>query len=134
MTLFISSISAAGEGLALMLLMNSVMIAYGVLAVTAGGTDYERFHTCIMYVNTIAIVVLNISHVWSLALMACSTAIFFGFEIFNPIIDLKEAIGTSVFYAMGIYASTIARKTQSILAQRAFLMSLRDQYRSAKLK
>jgi diguanylate cyclase (GGDEF)-like protein len=127
-------ISAAVEGLALMLLMNSVMIAYGVLAVAAGGSDYERFLTCIMYVNTIAIVVLNVGHAWSLALMICSTLIFFGFEIFNPMIDLKEAIGTSVFYAMGIYASTIARKTQSILAQKAFLMSLRDQYRSAKLK
>ncbi len=35
---------------------------------------------------------------------------------------------------MGIFASTIARKTQSILARKTFLMSLRDQYRSAKLK
>ena len=127
-------ISAAVEGLALMLLINSVKIAYGVLAVAAGGSNYERLLTCIMYVNTIAIVVLNVGYGWSLALMVCSTAIFFGFEIFNPAIDLKEAIGTSAFYAMGIYASTIARKTQSILAQKAFLMSLRDQYRSAKLK
>jgi diguanylate cyclase (GGDEF)-like protein len=66
--------------------------------------------------------------------MASSTAIFFGFEIFNPAIDLKEAVGTSVFYAMGIYAATIARKTQSILGQKAFLMSLRNQYRSDALE
>jgi len=133
-TVWRKPISAAVEGLALMLLINSVMIAYGVLAVAAGGSNYERLLTCIMYVNTIAIVVLNVGYGWSLALMVCSMAIFLGFEIFNPAIDLKEAIGTSVFYAMGIYASTIARKTQSILAQKAFLMSLRDQYRSAKLK
>ena len=126
--------SAAVEGLSLLLLMSSVMLAYGVLAVAAGGSDYERFLTCIMYVNTIAIVVFNIDYVWSLSLMICSTAIFFGFEIFNPAIDLKEAIGTSIFYAMGIYAATIARKTQSILAQKAFLMSLRNQYRSDALK
>ncbi len=55
-------ISAAVEGLALMLLMSSVMIAYGVLAVAAGGSDYERFLTCIMYVNTIAIVVFNVGY------------------------------------------------------------------------
>ena len=60
--------------------------------------------------------------------------IFFGFEIFNPAIDLKEAIGTSVFFAMGIFASTIARKTQSILGQKAFLLTLRNQYRSDALK
>ncbi|SDO24352.1 diguanylate cyclase [Afipia sp. GAS231] len=126
--------SAAVEGLSLLLLMITVMIAYGYLAVAAGGTDYERFLTCIMYANTIAIVVFNVDYVWTLALMVCSTATFFGFEIFNPAINLEEAIGTSVFYAMGIYAATIARKTQSILGQKAFLMSLRSQFRSDALK
>ena len=126
--------TAAVEGLSLMLLMSSVMIAYGLLAVAAGGSDYERFLTCIMYVNTIAIVVFNVDYVWTLALMACSTMIFFGFEIFNPAIDLEEALGTTIFYAMGIYAATIARKTQSILAKKAFLLSLRNQYRSDALK
>jgi hypothetical protein len=59
--------AAAVEGLSLILLMSSVMIAYGFLAVAAGGSDYERFLTCIMYVNTIAIVVFNVDYVWSLA-------------------------------------------------------------------
>jgi diguanylate cyclase (GGDEF)-like protein len=126
--------SAAVEGLSLLLLMISVMIAYGVLAVTAGGTDYERFLTCIMYVNTIAIVVFSVDYIWTLSLMVCSTGIFFGFEIFNPAIELKEAIGTSIFYATGIYASTIARRTQSILGKKAFLLSLRNEYRSDALR
>ena len=126
--------SANVEALALILLMGSVMMAYGVLAVAAGGSNYERFLMCIMYVNTIAIVVFNIGRVWSLALMVCSTTIFFGFELFNPAIDFKEAIGTSIFFAMGIYAATIARKTQSILGQKAFLLSLRNQYRSDALQ
>jgi diguanylate cyclase (GGDEF)-like protein len=126
--------SAFVEGLSLLLLMISVMMAYGALAVSAGGTDYERFLTCILYVNTIAIVVFSVDYIWTLALMICSVAIFFGFEIFNPAINFEEAIGTSVFYAMGIYAATIARKTQSILGQKAFLLSLRNQYRSDALK
>jgi diguanylate cyclase (GGDEF)-like protein len=86
-----------------------------------------------MYVNTIAIVVFNVDYVWSLALVTCSVGLFFGFEIFNPAIDLKEAIGTSVFFATGMYAATIARKTQSILGRKAFLLSLRNQYRSDAL-
>jgi diguanylate cyclase (GGDEF)-like protein len=126
--------SAALEGLSLVLLMSSVMLAYGVLAVTAGGSDYERFLTCILYVNTIAIVVFNVEYVWTLCLMVCSTTMFFCFEIFNPAINLEEAVGTAVFYTMGIYAATIARKTQSILGQKAFLLSLRNQYRSDALK
>jgi diguanylate cyclase (GGDEF)-like protein len=126
--------SAAVEGLSLMLLMTSVMLAYGFLAVAAGGADYERILICVMYANTIAIVVLNVDYIWTLSVMVCSAAIFFGFEIFNPEIELKEAIGTSAFYAIGMYAATIARKTQSILGQKAFLMSLRNQYRSDALQ
>ena len=126
--------SAAVEGLSLILLMSSVMMAYGFLAVATGGNEYERFLICIMYVSTIAIVVFNIDYAWTLALMLCSAAIFLGFEIFNSAIELKVAIGTSIFYAVGMYAATIARKTQSILGQKAFLMSLRNQYRSDALK
>jgi diguanylate cyclase (GGDEF)-like protein len=87
-----------------------------------------------MYLNTIAIVVFNVDKVWSLSLMLCSAGIFFGFEIANPAIDLKEAIGTWIFYAIGIYAATIARKTQTILGQKSFLLSLRNQYHSAALE
>jgi diguanylate cyclase (GGDEF)-like protein len=126
--------SAAFEGLSLLLLMSSVMMAYGFLAVAAGGSDYERFLTGILYVNAIAIVVFNVDHVWTLSLMVCSTTLFFGFQVFNPAIDIGEAIGTSIFYAIGIYAATMARKTQSILGQKAFLLSLRNQYRSDALK
>jgi hypothetical protein len=80
--------SAAVEGLSLTLLMSSVMMAYGVLAVAAGGDNYERFLVCIMYVNTIAIVVFNVDYAWMLALMVCSVGIFFGFETFNPAISI----------------------------------------------
>ena len=65
--------SAAVEGLSLMLLMSSVMIAYGCLAVAAGGASYERFLICIMYANTIAIVVFNVDYIWTLSLMVCSS-------------------------------------------------------------
>ncbi len=125
---------AAVEGLSITLLMSSVMLAYGCLAVAAGGAGYERILICVMYANTIAIVVLNIDYIWTLSLMICSAAIFFGFEVFNPAIDFDEAVGTSVFYAIGIYAATIARKTQAILGQKAFLLSLRNQYRSDALQ
>jgi diguanylate cyclase (GGDEF)-like protein len=78
--------------------------------------------------------VFDVEYIWSLSLMVCSTAIFFGFEIFNPATDYKEAIGTSVYFAIGFFGSSIARKTQTLLGKKSFLMSLRDGYRSAALK
>jgi diguanylate cyclase (GGDEF)-like protein len=122
------------EGVSLVLLMFSVTIAYGCLAVASGGADYERLLTCVVFVNAIAIFVFNISHRWSLVLMTSAIGNFFGFEILNSAVSSREAMGTTIFYAMGIFAVTMARRTQSILAQKTFLMSLRDQYRSAKLK
>jgi diguanylate cyclase (GGDEF)-like protein len=126
--------SAVVEGLSLILLMCSIMIAYGALGIAAGGNDYERYLTLSMYVSTIAMVVFNVEYAWSLSLMIGSILIFFGFEIFNPAIDYKEAIGTSVYFAIGCYGTSIARKTQTRLAKKSFLMSLRDEYRSAALK
>ena len=122
------------EAASLVLLMLGVTVVYGFLAVETGGRDYERLLTCIMFVNAIAVVVFNISYLTALALMSCAIGNFFGFEIFNPAVSYQEAIGTTSFYAMGMFAAATARKTQSILAQKTFLMSLRDQYRSAKLK
>jgi diguanylate cyclase (GGDEF)-like protein len=126
--------SAVVEGLSLILLMCSLMIGYGVLAVAAGGNDYERYLISIMYVNTIAIVVFNVEYIWTLSLMVCSALIFFGFEIFNPAIGYKEAIGTSLYFAIGFYGTSVARKTQTLLGKKSFLMSLREEYRSAALK
>ena len=126
--------SAVVEGLSLILLMCSIMIAYGTLGIAAGGSNYERYLTWIVFVNTIAMVVFDVEYVWSLSLMVCSTAIFFGFEIFNPATDYKEAIGTSVYFSIGFFGSSIARKTQTLLGKKSFLMSLRDGYRSAALK
>jgi diguanylate cyclase (GGDEF)-like protein len=126
--------TAAVEGLSLVLLMSSVMITYGLLAAAAGGVSYERFLICILYANAIAIVVFNVEYIWSLSLMICAMAIFFAFDVFNPEVSFREALGTSIFYAVGMYAATIARKTQSILGKKSFLLSLRNQYRSAALK
>lgn len=126
--------SATVEGLSLLLLMSSVMIAYALLSVAVGGSSYERFLICIMYVSTIAIVVFNVEYIWSLSLMICSIAIFFGFELCNPAISFKEASGMSIFYAIGIFAATVARKTQAILSKKAFLLALRSHYRSDALK
>jgi diguanylate cyclase (GGDEF)-like protein len=122
------------EGLSLLLLMMGMMVAYGTLAAVAGGGDYERILTGILFANAIAIVVFQVEFIWSLSLMVSCLTIFFGFELFNPAISVKESIGATAYYAAGIYAATIARKTQSILAQKTFLMSLRNQYRSEALK
>jgi len=126
--------SAMVEGMSLVLLMSSVMVVYGLLAAAAGGASYERFLTCILYANAIAIVVFNVEYVWSLSLMICAMAIFFAFDTFNPAVSFREALGTSIFYAIGMFAATIARKTQSVLAKKAFLLALRNQYRSEALK
>ena len=126
--------SAVVEGVSLVLLMSGVMIVSGGHAIIAGGSEFERLLTGILFVHAIAIVVFQVEQLWSRALMVCSLVIFFCFELLNHAIGVQDAIGTVAFYAMCMFAATIARKTQSILAQKTFLMALRDQYRSDSLK
>jgi diguanylate cyclase (GGDEF)-like protein len=122
------------EGLSVFLIISAMMIAFGLLGVAAGGSNYERSLTGIFYVSTAAIVVINISYGWSMALMVACASIYCGFEIFNPEISLRTALGTSSFYTMAAYAITLTRKVQLTLSRRAFLMSLRDHYRREQLE
>jgi diguanylate cyclase (GGDEF)-like protein len=122
------------EGLSVFLILNVMMIAFGLLGFAAGGSDFERCVTAIFYVATAAIVILDIDYRWSLAVMISTSGIFCGFNFLNPSVALRTAIGTSAFYVVSSFAITLARKTQSLRAQRAFLMSLRDQYRSRQME
>jgi diguanylate cyclase (GGDEF)-like protein len=124
--------SAAAEGLSLILLMLCINIGYGWLALQSGRSD-ERIVTGVVFVNAIAIGTFNIDYLWSLGMMAFSITIFYGFEMVNPLLFYQEAVGTSIFYMIAVYSATIARKTQLILSQKNFLLSLRDRYRSEAL-
>ena len=126
--------SAFTEGLSLVLMLSGMMLASGWLGAAVGNGNYERFLTATLYVTTIAIALFNVGQAWTLALMAGPVSIFLGFEIFNPAVDAREAIGTTIFYAMGIYSVTNARRAQSLLSKKSFLLSLRDRYRSDALK
>jgi len=124
--------NATVEGMSLVLLMLGISISYGWLALHSGRSD-ERIITGVIFVNAMAIGVFNIDYVWSLGMMMSAVTIFFGFEMVNPLLYSEEAVGTSIFYFCAVYSAAIARKTQVILSQRTFLLSLRDQYRSAAL-
>jgi len=126
--------SDAVEGLSVVLLMVGVTTAYNYLSVITGGNGYGRFLSDIVFWNAIAIMVFNVSYRWTVALMVCTVANLLCFEVLNPTATYKEAIGFTIFYVIGLFAATAARKTQSLLAQKTFLMSLRDQYQRAQLE
>jgi diguanylate cyclase (GGDEF)-like protein len=114
--------------------MSVMLVAFGLLGMAAGGSADERLLTGMLYVTTISIVVFSVEYAWSLAIMVVCTLIFCGFETLNSAVDFRTAVGISLLYAMGIYTATIARKTQSILSRKSFLMSLRDQHQRAQLE
>jgi diguanylate cyclase (GGDEF)-like protein len=121
------------EGLSIVAIISLLIAAFGSLGAAEAGANSERILTGAMYVATIAIVVLNIELVWSTAIAVCSIMIYFGYEILNPAIEPRVAIGSTLYYAMGLFAVVAARRTAMILSQKGFLMSLRDQYRSKAL-
>ena len=121
------------ESLSLVLLMAATLFAYGSLGAMAGGPDHERYLTGALFLVAVALMVFGIELVWTMVLCATALAIFLGFQLVNPSVAWPTALALTLFYGMGLVATVVARRTATILAQRSFLMSLRDRHRREAL-
>jgi diguanylate cyclase (GGDEF)-like protein len=122
------------EGLSIVVVSALFMLSFGGLGFFSGGVNSERFTTGALYFSTVAIMVFGVGVVWSAAVAICGITEFFGFQLADPAIGFPAAAGTTLYYAMGMFAVVIARRTAVIVRQKSFLMSLRDAYRSGLLE
>lgn len=109
------------------------MLTYGCFGELAGGADSERYLTSAMFLVAVAVVVFDIGLGWTLAMGLGGLSLFLIFLIFNPALDLLTALAVTLFFGMGLAGTLMARRTATILAQKSFLISLRDRQRSEAL-
>lgn len=60
-------------------------------------------------------------------------ALYLIFQLRNPMLDTGSAVAGTLFFTSGIVATVVARRTMTILAQKTFLLELRDKRRVAEL-
>jgi diguanylate cyclase (GGDEF)-like protein len=109
--------------------MFCILLAVCLMGVAAGGPWHERYLNVMVFVAIAGITTFSIPmlHIGSIAIG--SLALYLVFQLQNPLATPQDALSTFLFFASGVIAVVVARRTMTILARKAFLLELRDSER-----
>ena len=110
-----------------------VLLSVALVGVTAGGEFYERHLNIMLFVAISAIIIFAIPLPATTIVAAMALGLYLFFQIHNPSITVGSVEAATLFFAAGIIATIVSRRTMTILAQKAFLLELRDRSRVAEL-
>lgn len=119
--------------LSLTLGMAWILLCVALMGVAGGGELYERFLNVMVFVAISGIVIFNVPLRFAIVVAVSAMAMYLGFQLNNPGVDARSGFSAFLFFASGIGATVIARETMTILAQKSFLLELRDRKRVADL-
>jgi diguanylate cyclase (GGDEF)-like protein len=121
------------QGAALLTGMFFILLSVSMVGESAGGEFHERYLTIMLFVATTAIIIFGIPLWWTISIAAMALGLYLAFQLRNPGLDFWSAISGVLFFASGIIATVIARRTINILAQKTFLLEIRDRVRVTAL-
>nr|WP_246233279.1 GGDEF domain-containing protein [Aurantimonas aggregata] len=121
------------EGASLILGLFLILLSIALVGLSAGGEFHERYLNIMLFVAITAIIIFSIPLLWTASIAVLSLSIYFVFQLKNPGIGMWHAVDGALFFASGMVATIVARRTMTILAQKAFLLELRDKGRVAEL-
>jgi diguanylate cyclase (GGDEF)-like protein len=110
-----------------------ILLSVALVGVSTGGEFYERHLTIMLFVAVTAIVIFPIPLPWASTIAAFALGLYLVFQLRNPNIESGSALAGTLFFASGMAATLVARRTATILAQKTFLLELRDRIRLADL-
>lgn len=110
-----------------------ILLSVALVGVSAGGEFYERHLNIMLFVAITAIIIFSIPLAWTVAVASFALALYLIFQLRNPMLDTGSAVAGTLFFTSGIVATVVARRTMTILAQKTFLLELRDKRRVAAL-
>ncbi|MBB4570748.1 diguanylate cyclase (GGDEF)-like protein [Rhizobium leucaenae] len=110
-----------------------ILLSVALVGVNAGGEFYERHLNIMLFVAITAIIIFAIPLVWTTIIAVMALGLYLFFQVHNPNVTLGSSEAATLFFASGIVATVVARRTMTILAQKTFLLELRDKSRVAEL-
>nr|WP_289624456.1 GGDEF domain-containing protein [Sinorhizobium sp. 7-81] len=110
-----------------------ILLSVALVGVSAGGEFYERHLNIMLFVAITAIIIFAVPLAWTVTVASFALALYLIFQLQNPILNRGSAVAGTLFFASGIVATIVARRTMTILAQKTFLLELRDKRRVAEL-
>jgi diguanylate cyclase (GGDEF)-like protein len=121
------------QGVVLLTSMFLILLSVALVGVSTGGEFYERHLTIMLFVAVTAIAIFPIPLSWAMGISAFALGLYLAFQLRNPDIEAGSALAGTLFFASGMGATVVARRTATILAQKTFLLELRDRSRLADL-
>lgn len=121
------------QGCVLLTSMLLILLSVTLVGVSTGGEFYERHLTIMLFVAVSAIVIFPIPLTWASMIGAFGLGLYLVFQLRNPGIEAGSALAGTLFFASGVAATIVARRTATILAQKTFLLELRDRIRLSDL-
>ncbi|NTJ66351.1 GGDEF domain-containing protein [Agrobacterium rhizogenes] len=110
-----------------------ILLSVALVGVNAGGEFYERHLNIMLFVAISAIIIFAIPLIATTIIAAMALGLYLFFQMRNPTIALGSSEAATLFFAAGIIATVVSRRTMTILAQKTFLLELRDKGRVAEL-
>jgi diguanylate cyclase (GGDEF)-like protein len=110
-----------------------ILASVALVGVAAGGEFYERHLTIMLFVAVTAIIIFYIPLGWTTAIASFALVLYMAFQLRNPVMETGSAVAATLFFACGIVATVVARRTMMILDQKTFLLEVRDRNRVREL-
>ncbi|MBU4529519.1 MAG: diguanylate cyclase [Hoeflea sp.] len=110
-----------------------ILLAVALVGVRAGGEFYERSLNIMLFVAITAIIIFGIPLAWTVTIAALALSLYLFLQLANPALELGSAVAATLFFATGIFATVVARRNMTLLAQKTFLFGLRDRRRVTEL-
>nr|WP_164740458.1 GGDEF domain-containing protein [Rhizobium chutanense] len=121
------------QGVCILSAVFLILLSVALVGVNSGGEFYERHLTIMLFVAVTAIIIFPIPLGWAMAIGASALGLYLVFQLRNPGIEAGSALAGTLFFASGVAATIVARRTTTIFAQKTFLLELRDRSRLAEL-
>jgi diguanylate cyclase (GGDEF)-like protein len=110
-----------------------ILLSVALVGVSAGGEFYERHLNIMLFVAISAIIIFAVPLPATAIIAAMALGLYLFFQMRNPTIALGSSEAATLFFAAGIVATVVSRRTMTILAQKTFLLELRDKGRVTEL-
>lgn len=120
-------------GLSLLAGMAVILLSVAWMGVVGGEALLERYLTIMLFVAITGIIIFNVPLSQSVAIAVIAMAIYLIFQLGGLQVDTKITLSGFFFYASGVGATVLARRTMNILAQQSFLLELRDRRHMTEL-
>ncbi|KSV83417.1 hypothetical protein N184_34860 [Sinorhizobium sp. GL28] len=121
------------EGVALHVGVFLILLSVALVGVNTGGEYHERHLTIMLFVAVTAIIIFPVPLERSIAVAVFALGQYLVFQMQNPEITAENALAGALFFASGVVATVVARRTAGILAHKTFLLELRDRSRLGEL-